>query len=335
MTIYYFLLLVLILLLVLAPKRNKNALRFSCAFLFVLSAFRGESVGTDTINYINIFNTITTKGHYKVFELFWYYLSFSISELGLSVRYVFVISSSLIILCIYKGIAKASRYYVFSIILFLLFYYFFESLNIVRQYIAMSIIFLAVSFFEDTSKVKSWISYYVLSIAALLCHTSALIAFAMPLICYLPINRINATIAIVLSLIIGSIPLHHYLLQVDILFLSDTYNHYLENYNIAGVTGTRILVSLFICYIIQSQPNSFDRFDKLMICGICLQNAFPYPVVIRMFSYLIIFSIISIPNRYVQNRKLLFLIVTLLYGMIKMSVFLNANVSDVVPYTFG
>ena len=200
---------------------------------------------------------------------------------------------------------------------------------------AMAITFCAVCFFKEHSGVRAWLLYYVMACIAITCHTSAIIALIIPLFIYLPLNRTTSLCLIIASIIIGFFPLQHFLQSYNLFLISDTYGHYLDEYSSVGVTGTRLLMNGYIVYVIFCKPKAMDCFDKLMIMGICLQNAFPYPIAIRFFSYLILFSIISIPNRYSCNRNKLFLYVTLLYGVIKFFVFLNTNVAGVVPYSFG
>ena len=333
MAVYILLILLVLLLFAYRPK-GKNSLILTCALLFVISAFRGYSVGTDTIHYVDIFNTITTRAHYKVFELVWYYLNYLIYQSGLSVRYVLIISSAIIIYSFYKGIAFSSKNYLLSVLLFILFFYYFESMNITRQYMAIAIVFCSVCSFKEHATFRDWILYYAITCFAITCHTSAVIALFIPLLYYIPLNRNLSLWLIVASIFVGMFPLQNIIQSYNFLFISEAYNHYFDDFSSVGITGTRLLMNAYIIFVIFSAPNSFNRFDKLMVIGICLQNAFPYPIVIRLFSYLIVFSIISIPNRYSYNRQSLFLLATLLYGFIKLSVFFGSNVAGVVPYSF-
>lgn len=334
MILYVFLLIFLILLFFICKNKSKSGLLIACLALFIISAFRDFSVGTDTIHYVDIFENISLKGRYKVFEFVWYYLNLFIYESGGNVRYVLIITSAIIVFCIYKGITKASSNYLLSITLFVVFYYFFESMNITRQYLALSIIFCAVCYFKDFSNKWTYLFYYIAACFAIICHTSAVIALFIPLIRVIPLNRTIAIALIPSSLFIGMLPLQSLLSGMNFFLISDTYSHYLGDFSSVGITGTRILLNIYIVYVIFSKPRSLNLFDKLMIMGICLQNAFPYPIVIRMFSYLVLFSIISIPNRYEYNKNMLFLCITLIYGITKFIVFLYSNVAGVVPYSF-
>lgn len=330
MLIYIIVLVVFLILFKSFKPQNKTAIILGGIILFTLSAFRGIDVGTDTIHYLYRFESPNT--HYKAFEFVWYGLNTFIYNNTRDFQLLLVISSLIIVGGFCLGISKSSKNYVFSLILFFLFYYFFESLNIVRQYMAMSIIFLAATYFSDFSNKRKLLYFLFLVFFAASIHTSAIFALVIPFINFLSIRRFSVVILLVASLIIGLFPLQSQLQSFDFFLLSEMYNHYLEDFDSAGVTATRLLMNAYILFVLLSSKKEYDRFDKYMLIGICLQNAFPYAITIRLFSYLIVFSIISIPNRYEYKKSSHFLIITLAYGLTKFFVFLQSNVSDVVPY---
>lgn len=114
-------------------------LRITFILLFVISAFRGYEVGTDTKNYVgyvtwimeefSTINEIDVEIGYKVILL--------ISAMLKSTRVLLILSSAIVCYGYYYLIKKYSRNTFFSAFLFITLYIFCMSLNIQRQAIAM------------------------------------------------------------------------------------------------------------------------------------------------------------------------------------------------------
>lgn len=151
MLIYILLVLFLIVTAVIFLLNHKTKSKFlfvACAFisLFLISALRSPQIGADTKGYITLFNTLKTfdipdilntelyfeKG-YLIFNYFIHYFSSDS-------RLLLLISSFIIIFSIARLIYKNSVSVFLSFYLFITMAYFYSSMNILRQYIAVAIL---------------------------------------------------------------------------------------------------------------------------------------------------------------------------------------------------
>src|SRR5699024_1308917 len=100
-------------------------------------AFRGLNVGTDTIHYFEIYNTIARGG--KTFtEISWKYLNVLVANVFDDFRYVLILSSLLILGPIFYMVKKISTNPLLSIFIYFTIYLYLQSFNIIRQLIAVS-----------------------------------------------------------------------------------------------------------------------------------------------------------------------------------------------------
>lgn len=313
---------------------NSRTLAFFCLVLAFIAAFRGLEVGTDTMNYVERFYAVNQDNHLKLLEYGWYYLNLFLFNHSMSVRWVFIFTASILSFFVYLSVRNSSKWPLLSLLLYVLFFYYFESYNISRQVVAESIVLLAYSLIDWGNK-KKIIIYYALIVLALFFHTSAIIAILLPFLEKVAIRKNHIIWIIIISLAIGQMALGDLVMSKSPSFLLDMYGHYFEDNTITKLSFTRILMNVYIIYIMYNKQGAFSVYDKALVMGIALQNAFPYPIVIRFFEYLIFASIIAIPNICKESRRKEVLLVTLLYGIVKFSVFLNANVSGVVPYSIS
>lgn len=333
MAIYIFIAIILFCMAITTKRKSTSSLIFVCIILFIISGFRSLSVGTDTINYAARFDNIDISATTKLFEYGWYYLNYLFYYSRFSVHAVFIVSAFATIYLFYKTVSKESKWPLFSLLLYILFFYYFNSFNIIRQTIAEAIVFFAVPFLINGKK-KDMLIFYGLVLLAMLFHTSAVIAFAIPLIQYVNINKRSACFLLISSIIIGNIPLESFILSQNFYFLSDMYSHYLEDFNGVGVSINRLIMNAYIILYLYFEKEDLGFYSKIMILGIVLQNAFPYPIIIRMFNYLVIFSIIAVADLCYDKNKKLFTISTMIYGTVKFSLFLSTNTCGIVPYDF-
>ena len=252
----------------------------------LLAGLRGFNIGIDTENYLT-------------FERFWagamkadsligylqYYLSLGLREplfalfIGSIARLtgeyrVFLFLAHLIIMTgIYIGAVRMKHRARPELVL-LLFYlmYFNNSLNIIRQYMAMALIF---AFFADLEQ-RKFVRYSIVVLIVSLIHTTALIAF-IPLVIYLILypresivdpSRISR-ICSYASILVGVVcfwPLINLLMQVGI--LSGKYSFYFSN-GFQEFNKTRFAlfflegIGIALCY--KDLKTQFGRLDFYMI----------------------------------------------------------------------
>lgn len=169
---------------------NKTAfISFISISIFIpslLAGLRGITIGTDTINYYNetwkniqygsdiksFINQYISESRNTIPELFFGLLARGVFKLTGSYNIFMFICHSIIITCIYIGAFRLKKHAEPEIvIIFFYFLYLGQSLNITRQFVAMSIIFAFVADLEEKNYIR-----YILSV--LLCipiHNTAVL----------------------------------------------------------------------------------------------------------------------------------------------------------------
>ena len=174
--IWYFLLKTLL--------RVKNAdqkiVTLVCIQSILIMGFRGLEIGTDTINYLWIFESC---GNLPFLALPEYYIEIGYSLLN---KFIFILfgeyrvllfaNAIIIMLGIRNVILKLSMNKVMSIYLFITIGYFCSAMNIMRQYIA--VVFVLNAFIAVLYKQKAW-KILLYCLVATLFHTSAIIMIAV------------------------------------------------------------------------------------------------------------------------------------------------------------
>lgn len=164
---------------------GKNELYLITVFLMLgcVAAFRGSSVGTDTAVYCTIYQKIahsasiqealdvSTISSAPFYVLYTYLISRVVTDPQIS-----LMINSIIIFCgFYRFIKKESCDYVYSTFLFIALTMYFESMNGMRQFVAVSLALNAFLYLkEEIRSNKGWLIF----ILAVLTHSTAL-AFAV------------------------------------------------------------------------------------------------------------------------------------------------------------
>ncbi len=126
-----------------AEEKELRKFFYFLSFLVVwLSAGLRYNVGTDYPNYVYIFEHLS-EYQIGILEPWYYLLNLVIAELGLSVQWVFIVTSFIITLSIY---VTATNYHRGWFILCFILVFYFPSLNLVRQITALSIMVYGVHY---------------------------------------------------------------------------------------------------------------------------------------------------------------------------------------------
>lgn len=156
-----------------AEKGNTEELQFGArcvVFLaLVLPAALRYETGTDYGNYVNLFTRMSIDTD---IEVGWKYLNLLIKNCGLSVQWIFIVSAILIYYPICFVVER--RHFCITIILYILFGFYFKSYNGLRQLIAVSFVLWAI---VDVEK-KKYVQSIVLLLLGYLFHISVL--FVLP-----------------------------------------------------------------------------------------------------------------------------------------------------------
>jgi len=327
MVLYLFL--VLFLLIGSFLKQDKKIFILSFLIMLLIGGLRGISVGTDTINYKDLYSGVELKG----FEVGYYYLNDYIISHGYNFQIMIFISMLLCLFPVFFVSSKLSSRPLLSVTLYVLLYFYFNSFNVMRQSIAISLFFLALYFYHKNNK-----SGYIISIiVAALFHTTALIVLVIYPFYKIHIHKFIYIILILVSFFVGALNIFPLILQkFDI---GELYKVYLE-VSLGSATSfsfTRLLLNMWLLYLIIS-GNHNDLFLKNFFIGVFLLNIFSFsPVLARISQYFLLAQIIVIPNlmlshSYKYQRN--FQVIGVLYAIIVFAFLISSNVGEVVPYTF-
>ncbi|MEQ7221386.1 EpsG family protein [Vagococcus fluvialis] len=322
--------------------------------LFLVASFRSEFVGTDTRSYENIFFNITNNYNKTLYiDKFpgYYYYNLILSFLSSEPHFVTIINSLIVLTGISYSVKRLSINKYLSSLLFFTFFFYFNSLNISRQYIAL--VFMLISFvkFKDNNKLISLIMF-LLSISF---HPTAFIG-----IIYFIYDKIEWNIKkySFLALLALIFPLTLSTIQQLFLKIFPAYNMYFSDSSLISIntlgSGNKILLTLFfvfwvflgliICYY------NIDKNDKTFrwLLALCLTSVifdlFFYKIIIidRMSVYLSVFFVfyLSYIPRYIsaffKERIFVKLFLTIFIFTLSLAPFyfqLSRNNSNVIPYT--
>lgn len=211
-------------------------LGLSFGFLALVAAVRAPSVGTDVKTYQSLFlNTITgdvsilteKSEVYSLYNQILGYISHSPQ---------IITAANSIIICVLTAlfIYRIGVHELFATYLFISMYFYANSLNTARQYVAVAIVLNALVFLLQ----KRYLPYFILILLAVGVHTSAIVGLTFLPISLIKWNRVWAIIFTFTMIIVGF--LYNLLLTIFVSlfpvyqsYLSDTANQGVG----AGTTG--------------------------------------------------------------------------------------------------
>lgn len=186
-------------------KREKVFLIIAMTVLFVLVAIRDESMGNDTIKYLDLYTKCAEeKWNVDIFGGYYDsgYLIFNIllSYISPSRRFFMIVMSLIFNLSVYRFIKNNSKNYLLSVLIYIGLLFFYSSMTMMRQFMAMSIMLESIKF----AKEKRIVPFILLALLALTIHSTAILAFFIYPI-YNTKYKSNRTLAIIASSIIATL----------------------------------------------------------------------------------------------------------------------------------
>jgi transmembrane protein EpsG len=221
-----------------------------CLFaLFLMMAFRGDFT-SDYNSYVYLFNylkslpisdVLSVNFYFNTIELGYALLNILIGYFTDNYIWLFIASSIVILLPIYKGIIKYSDIKWFSVLLFFIIGPYFTSFNITRQIMAVSLVFAGIKHIFK----RQYIKYILYVLLGCMFHITALIMTGFYFILLWKPRRIS----VIVYLAIGSII---YIFLFDLIKIIDVYiyhGYYTGNYSgisMASIGLTNALVPISI-----------------------------------------------------------------------------------------
>lgn len=314
--------------LILSLTRSRLILIISFVVLFILSAFRSEVVGTDTKGYLMLFERMQMGIEIRQ-EILWRYLNQFVIFIGGGFNSLLILSSLLILVPIYLVIRSHSPYKLFSLFLYYALYFYFFSLNITRQSIAVSLTLLAVIYLIDNKK-KKFIFFVLLATGF---HTTAILSLLLLFIDRIPNKDRLLLIVSGITIFIGIF------LSGFIFSLAGStfgYLQYVEGYELGTIPGNFVyllILSSFL-YFLMKTSDYRGRLFKLFYVFIIVSNlVIRIPFGDRIVLYFAIIQIIYLPY-YLYVTKLepkqLAIFVVVLYAFAMF--FRKFGAGEILPY---
>lgn len=298
-------LLFILILLLNAITRNKHIYYFSLFSLTLLVALRDETIGTDTEQYILMYEHFENASYNGWPEPLYAYSMIFFNRIGANFHVFQWFIALLTTLFFHLGIKKCSKNPFYSLFCLYSLFFIFYLMNINRQIIAVSIVFYALTFLYEKRKIP----FAIFVLIAATFHYASLITFGMLLALKIKGRRNLYTIGILFSLILG------FIINEAILgSLLGPYSYYLNSTEHGFRTGARTLQALMLCtyfsgmafLIITTIKKIFiDNFWlKVFVCGIILNNlTMKLDMGLRIVMFYTIAQII-IYNLYIHNHNI-------------------------------
>lgn len=257
---------------------------------------------------------------------------------GFQSQAFFFLTSLIILVCYYKGIKRLSPYFYLSIFLFIIAGFYFESANIVRQYVAMSLLFCGFIDFVE----KRWLQYSLWVIIAAMFHISVLLVF--PLIF---LSNYRYSTWMLCSIWTVSLFCGGYLLNLIVKYLLPilgeigSYSYAIDDFD-SGVTSGMLkifynLLALFVL-VLYSKYSFRDRLiyvlTNMFLFGVIIYNlCYIFMPARRLYLYFFPYFIVLFPYCFLYFKKASRWIVISIISLIYLAFILKSNVG--IQYNFN
>lgn len=188
MIIYIVMIVISLCFLLVAERTERKTVRNTLYVLavipfFLVSAFRFD-LGTDyTKRYVHDYNVLYHGGNIKNLEIGFKTLVFLCTKITSNPEIIFFITSGITIGLIMITIFTKSKKITFSVLLFFLGGIFFNSLNLVRQYIAIALVFWSYTFIcKEKNDILEYAIFILINILAFTFHSSSVVALVLVLL---------------------------------------------------------------------------------------------------------------------------------------------------------
>ena len=167
-------------------NKEKKFLIISWALLFFVSAFRAPSVGVDTSTNLMFYEdfVFTRSSIYEEGEIGLHLIYIILDFFNASPQWLLISTSFITITLIFMSIYKMSSNVYASVLLFVILYYFAQSLNTARQFISIALGLYSMHFIFDKKPIK----FLLTCILAYIFHNASAILFPLVIFSIIKIN---------------------------------------------------------------------------------------------------------------------------------------------------
>ncbi|PPK93266.1 EpsG-like putative glucosyltransferase [Nonlabens xylanidelens] len=304
--------------------------------LFLLAGYRDVTVGTDTFRYLEHYQRIQNELNVWRLEYLWIKVMELVSFFNGTFANLLLVTHLIILIPLFFVFVKASRYPILSLFFYVTFYYYFYSLNIMRQSVAVSLILLAFYVFYSNFKLK-WLYTVLIVTGAVLFHNSALI-FILAIFMKYFLEKYEGYL---ITILVGSILLGLVFFNSFLNYLSlDKYEYVSNESEAFSISVVSILSSLVINVIVILIRNIIVKktyWYYLFIASVVLSNLLiitPYGNRLVMFlgiTKLILFANLIDNNNLIKKQRSLWMVSMVAYSLFYFILVLGNG--GVLPYS--
>ena len=287
---------------------DKVFLLSSFFILFLVVALRKTNIGNDTTEYINIFkncsiykwNYLNSNSRYETG-----YLIFNIilSYFSSNTRFFLIIMSFIFNFSVYKIIKENSKNYLFSILIYINLLFFYQSMTMMRQFLALSVLLLSFNYIKE----KKLLKYSLAVLLASSFHITAVLGIFIYPMYNMKFSYKKIFLYTIITLIVATLLNKIFPYLALITNRGEFYSQMIGEAKLANIILFLIyLVFSFFSYFIVSkkniESNSFYLYSFIfstLLYALSINTA----ILARVGQYFAIFSIISLPNVIYYNIK--------------------------------
>lgn len=335
-------------------KNRKFLLVIGVLIISIISGFRGINVGIDTAAYYNAFVNNFPKS-WQFEENGFRYISTLLMRLFNNPSIIFFIYSIIINGLVFLRLWDFREKCNFTIMSFLyLTIYFIDSMNIMRQFIALAIIFYSTKFLEK----KKYFLFFIIVIFTTLIHKTSLLALIFIIVYIWKDLTKNQKIILILPIIGITIIGISYILRYESGHINNYFStdNSVRNFNITYVYRVLIFIISYLLFksnkkvtisrtLSECKKNSenysrnleFKAISLIYFFGLCFGSmGMFYFVMTRIGYYYLIYEIVywGYITKNSKNNRLNFLMIAT-YAIYIISIEFLRNGSGIFPYYFN
>ena len=233
-------------------------------------------------------------------EPIWHGINWLLRALGFESRMFFFLTAAITILLYSRGISRISPNFYASMLLFILFGFYFGAANTIRQYVAMSILFGNFDLVIQ-NRLKP---YLVLILIAMLFHTSAIVMLPIVLVVRIRFPQWLLIAIVLFTFFFGNLLMNFAV--VNVFPILDLYNYQPEDFDTGIGSGVLklmynfVVIALLLLYMYERKnarnSQSFVLVMNMVVFGVVLYNVFyEFMVARRLYEYCFPFIVVLIP----------------------------------------
>lgn len=295
--------------------------------MFIISAFRDVSVGTDTESYEWLFDRVAQGHTLHRQEVGWHYLNKLIIVLGGNFQWLLIVSTLLVLLPVFITVRKYSMNPMLSIFLFYAFYIYLQSFNISRQIVSVSLAFYCLPFLIN----RKWKTYMMGLFGAFLFHTTAIFNVLFLFAKKIPYNKMWWAFFLILSLVFGVVLSSTLLPKVAEML---GYTHYLQRFDSEAETGIFLVITnFFALWLIITSSNKSIYLQLFFVYILFYNLVSTVPFAYRLVYFFSVVQLLFFPyytyNNTLNNRQIAMIIIICYASLFFIRSF---GAAGVIPY---